>query len=245
MSEARDKTQPKRPARSRLRDWLVAVGLVVCVMTPLRSSVADWNDVPSGSMRPTILEGDRIYVDKLAYGLRVPLTKWWIARWAEPSRGDIITFASPVDGTRLVKRIVGLPGDRVMLKDNRLFINGVPMRYVITDDDAVAPLPSGLHVSVMLGREAGPTEGESDPLMRPHAVTFSPGMASPTDVPELTVPAGSVYVLGDNRDQSTDSRFIGPVPIRSIYGRATAVALSFDPEIRYLPRSERWFTRLR
>src|SRR6478672_4244262 len=83
---------------------LVVMALIVFAA---RSSLADWNDVPTGSMRPTVLEGDRVFVNKLAYDLKVPFTTWHIAEWADPKRGDIVVFYSPADGVRLVKRVVG------------------------------------------------------------------------------------------------------------------------------------------
>ncbi len=86
--------------------WIMPAMLAVVVILPLRSAIADWNDVPSGSMWPTILEGDRIFVDKLAYGLRLPFSTTWLTEGNPPARGDIITFASPKDGTRLVFHMV-------------------------------------------------------------------------------------------------------------------------------------------
>src|SRR4026208_1115317 len=103
--------------RSRARQiWrkeirpLLLLGLV---LFSIRSSLADWNDVPTGSMKPTILEGDRVFVNKLAYDLKVPFTTWHLAEWSEPKRGDIVVFFSPANEQRFVKRVVGLPGDRV------------------------------------------------------------------------------------------------------------------------------------
>src|SRR5512135_1934600 len=100
---------------ARLRHWwrkeIRPLLLLVLVVCSIRSSLADWNDVPTGSMNPTILEGDRIFVNKLAYDLKVPFTTWRLARWGGPARGDIVVFAAPEDGKRLVKRVIGLPGD--------------------------------------------------------------------------------------------------------------------------------------
>src|SRR5271155_615082 len=101
--------------------------LIIVILTAVRSAIADWNDVPTGSMNPTIVQGDRVFVNKLAYDLKVPFTTWHVAQWSNPKRGDIVVFFSPVDGTRLVKRVVGLPGDTVQLRDERLFINGNPV----------------------------------------------------------------------------------------------------------------------
>src|SRR6266404_7538153 len=99
------------------------------VMFAIRSSLADWNDVPTGSMKPTILEGDRVFVNKLAYDLKVPFTTWHIAEWSNPKRGEIVVFYSPYDGKRLVKRVIGLPGDTLELRNEVLVLNGQPVEY--------------------------------------------------------------------------------------------------------------------
>jgi signal peptidase I len=98
--------------------------ILALVLFSIRSSLADWNDVPTGSMKPTILEGDRVFVNKLAYDLKVPFTTWHITEWSNPHCGDIVVFFSPKDGKRLVKRVIGLPGDTVELQNERLVING-------------------------------------------------------------------------------------------------------------------------
>jgi signal peptidase I len=96
-----------------LRSHIAPLAIVVLVMTSFRSAIADWNVVPTGSMNPTIVEGDRILVNKLAYGLKVPFTTWHLARFDAPRRGDIVVFRSPADGTRLVKRVAAVPGDQI------------------------------------------------------------------------------------------------------------------------------------
>jgi signal peptidase I len=103
----------KQQLRALWREWILPALVVVAILAPLRSAVADWNDVPTGSMIPTILVGDRIFINKLAYDLKVPFTTWQVAKWADPARGDIIVFPSPADGVRLVKRVVAVPGDRL------------------------------------------------------------------------------------------------------------------------------------
>src|SRR5829696_6560206 len=118
------------PTQSKFKRFLnqhvkpfVFVVLVLCMV---RSSIADWNDVPTGSMRPSILEGDRIFVNKLAYDLKVPFTTWHLAAWGDPKRGEVVVFYSPQDGVRLVKRVIGEPGDVIELRQNRLLVNGKP-----------------------------------------------------------------------------------------------------------------------
>src|SRR5213592_3394533 len=117
--------------RSRARRWwrdeirpLLVIGVILFAV---RSSLADWNDVPTGSMKPTILEGDRVFINKLAYDLKVPFTTWHLAEWSSPKRGDIVVFYSPHDGIRLVKRVIALPGDLIELRNDKLIINGDPV----------------------------------------------------------------------------------------------------------------------
>src|SRR6185312_7692968 len=101
------------------------MALLLVVVAPLKSAVVDWNWVPTGSMKPTILEGDLVLVNKLAYDLKVPFTTRHLAEWRQPARGEIVVFFSPKDDSRLVKRIVGLPGDTIELRDEVLYVNGV------------------------------------------------------------------------------------------------------------------------
>src|SRR5438445_8616152 len=119
--------------RARARHWWVKeirpLLIVALVLFAIRSSLADWNDVPTGSMKPTIVEGDRVYVNKLAYDLKIPFTTWHIAEWSAPKRGDIVVFYSPHDGKRLVKRVIGLPGDTIQLRNDALILNGKAVEY--------------------------------------------------------------------------------------------------------------------
>jgi signal peptidase I len=218
-------------------EWLRSVIVIVVAITSLRSAVADWNDVPTGSMRPTILEGDRIVVNKLAYDLKVPYTSKRIAWWDDPKRGDIVVLYSPTDGKRLVKRVVGLPGDSVAIVNGTLVVNGRPAAY--------SPLPPGMVTELELGEElpiiAAERLGDAE-----HAIMLSPGtvMRNRSFSP-VTVPDGSYFVMGDNRDHSLDSRHFGPVERRRIVGRAIRVAASVDPDRHYVPRWDRFLHELR
>ncbi len=217
--------------------WIMPAVLAVVVILPLRSAIADWNDVPSGSMWPTILEGDRIFVDKLAYGLRLPFTQTWLRDGDAPARGDIITFASPKDGTRLVKRVIAVPGDRISMSANHLTLNGEPLDYEKLEETTLQTLPDGRELRTVVSREGLPG--------RDHEVAFTLGVFSRNSFDEIVVPEGEYFFLGDNRDQSFDSRFMGLVQREHIYGRVTHIALSLDPERSYLPRFDRWFTPVR
>ena len=223
--------------RAIWRDWRGFV-VFIAVMLLFRSAIADWNQVPSGSMLPTILVGDRIVVDKLAYDLRVPFTLQRIARWSAPQRGDVVTFPSPEDERLLVKRVVGLPGDVVALKNNHLVINGEHATYEpieaaqLEGSPIQEPFRYRFFKESILGAER---------LIMLHEERFTSGAASfgPVEVPE-----GKYLMLGDNRDNSRDSRVIGFVARDRILGRAESIAFSLDYDNYYQPRTERFFTSL-
>src|SRR6202000_157571 len=116
--------------------------ILAVLLFAFRSAIADWNDVPSGSMKPTILEGDRILVNKLAYDLKVPFTTWHLAQWDNPKRGDIVVFFSPADGQRLVKRVIGLPGDRIELRESEVFVMAQSVNYEPLAKKIIDELPA-------------------------------------------------------------------------------------------------------
>jgi signal peptidase I len=210
------------------------------LMFVFRSAVADWMYVPTGSMNPTIVEGDRILVDKAAYGWRVPFTTMRLTRGHDPQRGDIVIFASPEDGETLVKRVIGLPGDTVAMRNDELLINGESVDYASAPadaDGADAELPLATRRQARIYR----TENLDE---RAHAIMLLPAIPARRTFGPITVPAGQYLVLGDNRDNSKDSRYIGFVPRDSIVGRAHHVLYSLDAEHWYRPRPDRLLTHL-
>ena len=220
------------------REWRGLVVFIV-VMLIFRSAVADWNQVPTGSMIPSILEGDRIVVDKMAYDLRVPFTFYRIATFADPKRSDVITFESPVDGKLLVKRVIGVPGDEVGLSNNRLYINGQPATYAAVPNDLLPDALTQVLPYISVSEES--LLGSSRTVMMhrnrsPHATdSFGP----------IQVPDNHYLVLGDNRDNSQDFRFIGFVSRDLVLGKANSIAFSLDYENYYVPRMDRFFQDLR
>ena len=226
--------------RSRLRQYwrkeIRPLLILALVLFSIRSSLADWNDVPSGSMNPTIIEGDRIYVNKLAYDLKVPFTTWHLAQWSNPQRGDVVVFYSPYDGTRLVKRVIGLPGDTIELRDEQLIINGKPVNY--------APLNAEISVQLPLGEQENSRFATERLPGHSHAVMAIPAVQAKRTFGPVRVPVGNYFVMGDNRDNSFDSRYWGFVPRNKIMGKATDVVYSVDKSDYWLPRSHRFLRPL-
>ena len=222
-------------------EWVRPVGTVIIVLSVFRSAVADWNDVPTGSMKPTILEGDRIYVNKSAYGFRAPFTMKWLARWDTPERSEIVVCFSPEDGTRLVKRVVGIPGDTLQIKGGVVYVNGEACGYNAVDDDTQRELLDGIiHADARRVREEVLGDAE------PHAVMHftRPGKFAPRDFGPVTLPEKKYFLMGDNRDESGDSRGFGFVDEDRIVGRSGTIAISMDPERFHLPRFDRFFKDL-
>ncbi|MFQ3235619.1 MAG: signal peptidase I [Paraglaciecola sp.] len=190
-------------------------------MFAARSSFADWYQVPTGSMLPTIVEGDRILVNKMAYHLELPFTDISLMKTGSPERGDIVVFNSQAADNRLVKRLIGLPGDEIAMRNNQLFINGTALEYENVDGYATEQLDKINHQLQFI-------------VVAHPADNFAP----------VVVPKGHYLVLGDNRNNSSDSRFIGFVPSSELQGKAIKVLISLDADNYYLPRTERSFTPL-
>ena len=196
-----------------------------------RLAIADWNPIPSGSMRPTLLEGDVVLVNRVAYDFKLPLSNTILAQLGEPQRGDVVVFLSPQDGTRLIKRLVAVPGDVVEMRDEVLHLNGQPLAY--SDPLAVdEPLDSKQTLQAIRA-----TEHTGD--RQQHAVQFLPAVNARRNFGPLTVPAGQYFFLGDNRDNSADSRYIGMVPRHLLVGQAHHILASADIKGNWLPRLER------
>lgn len=176
-----------------LRD-VASIAAFMAVALSARATLADHYVVPTGSMVPTVREGDRVFVSKAAYGLRVPLSRTWLVRWTVPHRGDVVVLESPVDDTVLLKRVVAVPGDQVEIRDGRVVLDG---------------------------REVEATSHDESLGGRRHPVSLESG-GGPDFGPEV-VPPGKVLVVGDNRGNSRDGRSFGFVDADRVLGRAVAV----------------------
>ncbi|HVN87897.1 MAG TPA: signal peptidase I [Candidatus Binatia bacterium] len=198
-------------AKSTLREYFEALGVALLVALFVRTFAVQAFKIPSGSMLPTLQIGDHILVNKLAYGLRVPVPHWsnWdsdgkvLVRFGLPQPGDVIVFVYPADRSKdFIKRVVGLPGDVVEIRHKRVFVNGVPR------DDPHAYFADGFN-----------------------EVT---GGTPRDELAAFAVPPGHLFVMGDNRDRSYDSRFWGFVPLEDIKGKAFVIYWSWDGQDRWV-----------
>jgi len=238
MNQTPDPPKPKKAVKATpsgglgelLRTW----GPAILVVIFIRSVIASPFRIPSGSMVPTLEIGDHILVSKLSYGLHVPwidlengpgflglpFTTIEIFGWDEPARGDIVVFKyPPAPATDYIKRIVGLPGDVIEVRDNTILINGVESektygdKYDFVDDDCV-------------GHDTQRYTEDLEGIV--HDVLTGKGNTPLSNYGPYTVPAGNYFAMGDNRDNSSDSRVWGPVPRDHIRGRALFTWLSLD-----------------
>lgn len=226
-------------AENKKRLWREyrGVALFLLLMLGFRSAWADWVVVPTGSMNPTIVEGDRLLVDKHVFGMRIPFTLVRLTAGAEPARGDIVVFDSPTDGQSLVKRVAAVPGDVLELDGEMLVINGRPASY----------RPGDLrHLRDLLDKTAAeaPVVFAEKGVGPEHDILILPARVSHRVFGPVTVPKGRYFMLGDNRDNSADSRYIGFVPRRNIVGRASRVVISLNPERYFVPRRNRFLVPL-
>lgn len=208
--------------------------LIIVLIFVFRSSFYEPFRIPSGSMIPTLLVGDFILVNKFAYGWKVPFTDWfgepvYITKPSTPKRGDIIVFKYPVDPSiNYIKRLIAIPGDRVQVIDKVVYLNGQPIAAdAIADEELLRYLgpqnrqesPFGIHVY----------ETTNGTVRHQIQMMATPQDAANTD--EYTVPEEHYFVMGDNRDNSQDSRKWGFVPFSHIKGKAFLVWFNFNPAI--------------
>ena len=201
-SELESLTADRSPAKSALREYAEAVVMALLLAMVLRTFVVQAFKIPSGSMLPTLQVGDHILVNKFAYGIRLPVVGTRLLNVGTPERGDVVVFVYPVDPTKdFIKRVVGVPGDVVQIRNKRVYINGEVW------NDAHAYFADGSAL----------------------------GSGTPRDVyGPVTVPAGQLFVMGDNRDRSYDSRFWGFVGLDEVMGKAFLIYWSWDGEDRWV-----------
>lgn len=197
--------------RRTLVDYSRSFFPVLLFVLVIRSFVFEPFRIPSGSMMPTLLQGDFIFVKKYAYGLRLPVTETKFVETGEPQRGDVVVFRLPSDpAVNYIKRVVGLPGDEIVYDQHRLTINGIPVSL----QEAPENSPPDRRYIEQLG------EREHEILV------MSPGYDRTDGT--YVVPEGHYFMMGDNRDNSRDSRFIGAIPETHLVGEAVRIWMHID-----------------
>ena len=182
-----------------IREYAEAIIIAILIALFIRTFVVQAFKIPSGSMKPTLLVGDHLLVNKFVYGVKIPFLRKTLIPVDNPERGDIVVFIYPVDRSKdFIKRVVGVAGDTLAIKNKRIYINGSPA------DDG-----HGVHTDSLI----------------------FPGSLQPRDnFGPVTVPSGHLFVMGDNRDESYDSRFWGFVELRDVLGKAFIIYWSWDRE---------------
>jgi signal peptidase I len=236
-TEVQNNTPSRQPLLIRARAFIVSVLPILAIFLGTRELLAEAYRIPSGSMEPTLLVGDWLFVNKLRFGPHIPFTDLSLPGYASPKRGDITVFVSPPQDPSirispddvtptLVKRIVGVAGDTLLMRRGQLIVNGRPMpspnSFVLPDDVADQPQPifAWQHRIEISGSRFG------SPVQDPSLHEWGP----------IVVPAGTFFMMGDNRDNSVDSRYYGLVPRANLRGTPTFIYYSYDPErgIEYL-----------
>jgi len=190
---------PIRPKKGIFREYFEAILIAIILALLIRTFIVQAFKIPSGSMKPTLLVGDHILVNKFIYGVKFPFVKTTLIPITDPERGDIVVFKFPEDPKKdFIKRVIGMPGDVVEIRNKKVYLNHKPM------------------------------EDTYGTYLDPHVI---PGSARPRDnFGPVTVPAQSIFVMGDNRDHSYDSRFWGFVDLSMLKGKAFIIYWSWNKE---------------
>jgi signal peptidase I len=211
-ASASEQTVADPPPRRRIvrLEHVRTVVLAVLLALSIRAGLAQAYLVEGPSMEPTLENGERVLVVKYPYGLTLPTADEALVNWSRPEIGDVVILSSPVDSTDLVKRVVGLAGDRVAILDGEVVVNGTPLATGVTGD---CPPPAHEEGCIWTEERSGAVRWHT--RRSPYSV--------PETHPPIVVPQGSVFVLGDHRDRSNDSRYFGPVTVSRLRGRVVFV----------------------
>lgn len=185
--------------KSNLREYTESIIIALMLAFFIRTFIIQAFKIPSGSMKPTLQVGDQIIVNKFIYGVKIPIIHKTIVPISNPKRGDIVVFIYPQDRSLdFIKRVIGIAGDRIVIKNKKIYLNGLP-------------------------------DNDNHGVYTDH--TIIPGTEQPRDnMGPIVVPAGDIFVMGDNRDNSYDSRFWGFVNLRDVLGKAVIIYWSWNQE---------------
>jgi len=239
---------------TKIKHWMADTGkqlaVAIFIVMLLRSSIIEPYKIPSGSMIPTLFIGDHIFVNKFSYGFKVPFTEFfldkpiYVTKQQVPNRGDVIVFRYPRDESiNYIKRVIGLPGDTIAIRDKILYINNKPINETaLTDPKLSDGIENDNDKSVlMLYAE--------DLMGIKHAVLHDGKSLLGSDFGPITIPSDSLFVMGDNRDRSSDSRIWGYVPLDNVKGKAIIIWLNFmlslEDEFKFKFRFDRIATAIR
>lgn len=231
------------------------LSLLVAIIA-IKSSVVDWNYVPTGSMRPTLADGDQILINKLAYDLTIPLTYISLHKFADPKPGDIVVFDTSKQDVRMVKRVLGVPGDKIKMRGNKVYLNDEIIGYKdeynseflettfkpLDEQDKKDYESDGKNV------EDFKVEYQTETINGiTHGIRIETGKhleIGTLNLKELEIPENQYLMVGDNRNNSYDSRFWGLVERDEIVGKVNYVVFSLDQDHWLKPRMDRFFTKV-
>ena len=227
--------------KSAWREYAESIAIAVMLALFLRGFVVEAFKIPTGSMIPTLLVGDHLFVNKFLYGIRIPFTKHYVVEFEEPQRGEVVVFSFPAEEARehlatkpsgdrrcidpqslhsekdMIKRIIGVAGDTVQVEKNVVILNGEPLEREFVTKEVTG---NYMYPYEILERETLP-DGAT------YTVRFRGGGQ---DMPEIQIKPGHVFVMGDNRDNSADGRCWGQVPVQNIKGHAMVIWWSIGPD---------------
>lgn len=205
----------------KIKSEVLSLAILVLVIGAFKSTFVMNYTVPTGSMKPTIEPGDKLIVNKMAYDFRVPFTKIRLFEYASPQRGDVIVFECPYDPSiTFVKRLIGLPGDQLEVEDGFIKINGEALKISVQDHEELFKIlyKGGVYTETL--------GDKTYTVRRVPVMGFAPV--------KVRVPEGNFFAMGDNRDESDDSRRWGFVPKENIWGKAKFIYFSFEwPKFRW------------
>lgn len=209
---AKEEKTPSKAPKGKVRENIEALVIAIILALFIRAFVVQAFKIPTGSMKNTLLVGDYILVNKFVYGVKIPFTEKTLIPVKDPQRGEIIVFKFPKDPSKdYIKRVIGTSGDTVEIRQKKIYVNGKLQEeeFSVHADDRILPATM---------------ECRDDPL------TGLSGMGCRDNMQPFKVPEGKLFMMGDNRDQSNDSRFWGFVDVKEVKGRAFMIYWSWDKE---------------